>query len=179
MRSNADSTPRRRRLPPRRASLRREGLRPRDRLSCARARERRRPADARGLSRRRRGHRHLLARPRGTERTVPHGPTHAAAQFAPCLLSDLANRSTLRPDRRVPCYCYLCTQSNDGTRPLHLRGAHARPGHGSRRSLPRMRLRNLIEEATLADEVGLDVFASASITGPTSPSRRRPSRSPP
>ena len=38
---------------------------------------------------------------------------------------------------------------------------------------PEQRLRNLIEEIELADEVGLDVFGVGSITGPTSRSRRR------
>ena len=41
------------------------------------------------------------------------------------------------------------------------------------------RLRELIEEIVLADQVGLDVFGVASTTGPTSSSRRRPSSWPP
>ena len=43
---------------------------------------------------------------------------------------------------------------------------------------PGERLRNLIEEIALADQLGLDVSASASITAPTTSSRHRPWCSP-
>jgi hypothetical protein len=48
--------------------------------------------------------------------------------------------------------------------------AELRDGAGGRALGPEQRLRNLLEEIELADEVGLDVFG-----GPTSPCRRPPS----
>ena len=112
---------------------------------------------ARGDPRRRRGHRHVLPRSRSATRTARR---RAAAR---------CGRARARPTeaRRIagcsgspePCYTYLWTQIND-------RNSASTPSRSSRpirrrvaRSLPRLRLRNLIEEATLADEVGLDVFA--------------------
>ena len=61
-----------------------------------------------------------------------------------------------RPRRRAVVKGRL--RVDRGARHLHLRGADARPGRPARPSTPAQRLRDLIEEIELADQVGLDVF---------------------